>query len=88
MNDLAKMKNDEWLEADSLGGFASGTVSGIGTRRYHPLLLDDADPPHTPRGCPFQAWSVAEALHLDRLVLTVREKPKSASSRARATSEA
>lgn len=25
--------------------------------------------PHTPRGCPFQAWSVAEALRLDRVVL-------------------
>ena len=29
----------EWLEADGLGGFASGTVSGIRTRRYHALLL-------------------------------------------------
>ena len=24
----------------------------------------DADPPHTPRGCIAQAWSVAEALRL------------------------
>ncbi|HSE88695.1 MAG TPA: amylo-alpha-1,6-glucosidase [Candidatus Binatia bacterium] len=45
MNDLAKMKNDEWLEADGLGGFASGTVSGIRTRRYHALLLTAAKPP-------------------------------------------
>jgi glycogen debranching enzyme len=37
MTDLAKMKLDEWLEADGLGGFASGTVSGIRTRRYHAL---------------------------------------------------
>jgi predicted glycogen debranching enzyme len=29
----------EWLEADGLGGFASGTVDGIRTRRYHALLL-------------------------------------------------
>lgn len=29
----------EWLEADGLGGFASGTVSGIRTRRTHALLL-------------------------------------------------
>ena len=27
----------EWLEADGLGGFASGTTSGIRTRRYHAL---------------------------------------------------
>jgi predicted glycogen debranching enzyme len=31
--------------------------------------IADGDPPHTPRGCPFQAWSVAEALRLDRVVL-------------------
>ncbi len=29
----------EWLEADGLGGFASGTASGLRTRRYHALLL-------------------------------------------------
>src|SRR6266487_1678963 len=35
----------EWLEADGLGGFASGTVSGIRTRRYHALLLAAMRPP-------------------------------------------
>lgn len=35
----------EWLEADGLGGFASGTVSGIRTRRYHALLLAAMTPP-------------------------------------------
>jgi len=35
----------EWLEADGLGGFASGTASGIRTRRYHALLLSAATPP-------------------------------------------
>jgi glycogen debranching enzyme len=29
----------EWLEADGLGGFASGTIDGVRTRRYHALLL-------------------------------------------------
>ena len=37
--------NAEWLEADGLGGFASGTVSGIRTRRYHALLLPATTPP-------------------------------------------
>ena len=37
--------NAEWLEADGLGGFASGTVSGIRTRRYHGLLLTATTPP-------------------------------------------
>jgi predicted glycogen debranching enzyme len=31
--------------------------------------IADGEPPHAPRGCPFQAWSVAEALRLDRVVL-------------------
>src|SRR5262245_21949547 len=35
----------EWLEADGLGGFASGTVCGIRTRRYHALLLVATSPP-------------------------------------------
>jgi predicted glycogen debranching enzyme len=35
----------EWLEADGLGGFASGTVNGMRTRRYHALLLTAVTPP-------------------------------------------
>jgi glycogen debranching enzyme len=35
----------EWLETDGLGGFASGTASGIRTRRYHALLLTASTPP-------------------------------------------
>jgi glycogen debranching enzyme len=124
-------RDAEWLEADGLGGFASGTVSGIRTRRYHALLLTatmpparrmvlvngfdawietqdqtfalssqrycpdiihpdgstemhqhlskaglgriseicDAEPPHTPRGCPFQAWSLGELIRLERSIL-------------------
>lgn len=45
LNDLARLKQDEWLETDGLGGFASGTVSGIRTRRYHALLLTATKPP-------------------------------------------
>jgi predicted glycogen debranching enzyme len=37
--------NSEWLETDGLGGFASGTVCGIRTRRYHALLLAATTPP-------------------------------------------
>jgi glycogen debranching enzyme len=32
--------------------------------------IADADAPHTPRGCPFQAWSLGEVLRLDRDVLS------------------
>ena len=31
--------------------------------------IADGQAPHTPRGCPFQAWSVGEALRLSNLVL-------------------
>lgn len=39
----------EWLEADGLGGFASGTVGGVRTRRYHGLLLCSLKPPQDRR---------------------------------------
>lgn len=35
----------EWLETNGLGGFASSTVSGIHTRRYHGLLTAALSPP-------------------------------------------
>ncbi|MSQ98400.1 MAG: glycogen debranching protein [Xanthomonadales bacterium] len=46
--DRAVKKNslqDEWLESDSAGGFASGTVATCRTRRYHALLLTPLTPP-------------------------------------------
>jgi glycogen debranching enzyme len=30
----------------------------------HVSEIADAEPPHLPRGCPFQAWSVAEAIRI------------------------
>jgi predicted glycogen debranching enzyme len=39
------LSSKEWLEADGLGGFASGTENGIRTRRYHALLLSATTPP-------------------------------------------
>jgi predicted glycogen debranching enzyme len=48
----------EWLEADGLGGFASGTVSGVRTRRYHGLLVPATIPPagRTILVNGFEAW--------------------------------
>ncbi|MBV8760347.1 MAG: glycogen debranching enzyme family protein [Deltaproteobacteria bacterium] len=40
-------------------------IAGLG----HLSEIADGDPPHTPCGCPFQAWSVAELVRLDRVVL-------------------
>ena len=35
----------EWLETNGLGGFASSTIVGLNTRRYHGLLTAAAAPP-------------------------------------------
>ena len=35
----------EWLITNGLGGYASGTVSGVTTRRYHGLLIAALDAP-------------------------------------------
>jgi predicted glycogen debranching enzyme len=35
----------EWLVTNGLGGYASGTVAGINTRRYHGLLVAAMNPP-------------------------------------------
>ena len=35
----------EWLVTNGLGGFASGTVAGTATRRYHGLLVAALQPP-------------------------------------------
>lgn len=35
----------EWLETNGIGGFASGTISGANTRRYHGLLTAAVRPP-------------------------------------------
>ena len=36
---IAREPHQEWLVANGLGGYASGTVHGIPTRRYHGLLV-------------------------------------------------
>jgi predicted glycogen debranching enzyme len=48
----------------------------------HVSEIADAEPPHTPRGCPFQAWSLAELLRLDRLILAPSKITPAAQRRA------
>ncbi len=43
--DLAEAEQREWLVTNGLGGFASGTVPGLLTRRYHGLLIAALQPP-------------------------------------------
>ena len=42
---LESADSREWLVANGIGGFASGTISGILTRRYHGLLFAACKPP-------------------------------------------
>ena len=43
--DLVAATGREWLVTNGIGGYASGTVSGIQTRRYHGLLMAALAPP-------------------------------------------
>ncbi len=42
---LALSESKEWLVTNGMGSYASGTVSGILTRRYHGLLVASLKPP-------------------------------------------
>ena len=43
--DWEKASRLEWLETNGLGGYASSSVSGANTRRYHGLLVPAVNPP-------------------------------------------
>jgi predicted glycogen debranching enzyme len=45
LQDLDKSLSREWLETNGIGGFASSTVAGLNTRRYHALLVAATRPP-------------------------------------------
>ena len=43
--DFGRAVTKEWLETDGLGGYASSTIVGANTRRYHGLLVAAVRPP-------------------------------------------
>ncbi|HKV24852.1 MAG TPA: amylo-alpha-1,6-glucosidase [Candidatus Acidoferrum sp.] len=43
--DLSAAESREWLVTNGIGGFASGTIAGSSTRRYHGLLIAALQPP-------------------------------------------
>jgi predicted glycogen debranching enzyme len=45
LGDLPRALAREWLETNGLGGFASSTILGVNTRRYHGLLVAATHPP-------------------------------------------
>jgi predicted glycogen debranching enzyme len=42
--DVREAVQREWLETNGLGGFASATISGANTRRYHGLMVAAVEP--------------------------------------------
>jgi predicted glycogen debranching enzyme len=44
-NDFGSLLTQEWLETNGIGGYASSTVSGAHSRRYHGLLVAAMHPP-------------------------------------------
>src|SRR6266478_5511762 len=61
-NDLAAAEQREWLVTNGIGGFASGTVAGSATRRYHGLLVAALNPPG---GRTFLAGGLDEIVAVD-----------------------
>jgi len=45
LSDFDKIIQDEWLVTNGLGGYASSTVLGVNTRKYHGLLIAAFNPP-------------------------------------------
>ncbi len=44
-SDFSSASSREWLETNGIGGYASSTVSGANSRRYHGLLVAAIKPP-------------------------------------------
>ena len=44
-SDLSASRTREWLETNGIGGYASSTIIGLNTRRYHGLLIAATQPP-------------------------------------------
>ena len=62
LGDVEAATRLEWLVTNGIGGFASGTVSGALTRRYHGLLVASLKPPV---GRTLLLAKLAESLEVD-----------------------
>ncbi len=45
LHDFDRARSLEWIETNGLGGYASSTVSGANSRKYHGLLVASMKPP-------------------------------------------
>jgi predicted glycogen debranching enzyme len=63
LHDFDRCSKLEWLETNGLGGWASSTVAGAHSRRYHGLLVAALDPPVNRM---LLVSKLDETLHLNR----------------------
>ena len=47
LSDVNEVLGKEWLVTNGLGGYASSTVLGVNTRKYHGLLVEIARVPES-----------------------------------------
>ncbi|WP_205910360.1 amylo-alpha-1,6-glucosidase [Rhizobium sp. FKL33] len=57
-----RARESEWLVTNGIGGYASGTISGIPTRGYHGILVAALKPPVDRRVC---VPALVEVLHVE-----------------------
>lgn len=72
--DLAQAASREWLETNGIGGFASGTVAGSNSRRYHGLLAAAIDPP-VGRAVLLSKFEEALAINGETFLLSTNQYP-------------
>ena len=61
--------NTAIVRAEARARFLTQLLDLAAASGGHLPEIADGDPPHTPRGCPCQAWSVSEVLRLEASVL-------------------
>lgn len=65
-DDPSFLRSREWLVTNGLGGYASGTLLGVGTRRYHGLFIPNLP---APRGRIVLIPRLDEEVHCDHRVV-------------------
>jgi glycogen debranching enzyme len=70
---LAEASSREWLVTDGLGGYASGTVAGLRTRRYHGLLTAATAPGGSSRSLGLAALDAVVVIGDTRIRLATHE---------------
>jgi glycogen debranching enzyme len=67
--------NSPFVKEEARNGFLSPLYEHLNKAGLGSVSeITDADAPYTPRGCPFQAWSLGELLRLDQTVLSDTSK--------------